>query len=215
MARATDRRPLSRFAGVLVPSGSPLLEASASRAHARREITDAVIDAAAERHRRTLLELVDEHDDILLRTGRPGHLTGSALVIDRRGHHVVLLHHRKLGLWLQPGGHCDGDANLAAVALREAEEETGLEGLQIVTPAIDIDVHRVEPPGESAHLHLDVRYLVVAPVEGHDGDPPGNHESTAIRWVRPDDLDRFGVDPGTGRMVTQGLRRWAELGRPS
>ena len=122
------------------------------------------------------------------------------MVVDAAGGRVVMLHHRKLDRWLQPGGHCDGDANLAAVALREATEETGLDGLMIYPHAVDLDVHEVDPPDDGPHLHLDARFLVVAP----DGaDPPGNHESHEVRWVDIDALDELGVDPGTVRMVAR------------
>ena len=84
--------------------------------------------------------------------------------------------------WLQPGGHADGDGNLARVALREAEEETGIEGLRVLTPAIDLDVHVFHnaADAEPDHLHLDVRHLVVAPP---GAVARGNEESEALRWV--------------------------------
>jgi 8-oxo-dGTP pyrophosphatase MutT (NUDIX family) len=133
-----------------------------------------------------ILAFVDAHDDALHRSCAPGHLTGSAMVVDGRRTRALLLHHRKLGRWLQPGGHADGDGDLARVALREATEETGIDGLVLASPLpVDLDVHEVRPPGEAAHLHLDVRYLVIAP----DGaEAIGNHESTALRWVPLVDL---------------------------
>lgn len=186
----------------LLPAGDPALRASGDLTVARRHVEAADIDPGAEGHRRTILDFLDTHPDALHRSCRDGHLTGSALVVDPAGQQVVLLHHRKLQRWLQPGGHCDGDANLAAVALREATEETGIDGLRVHPVAVDLDVHRVAPPDDGPHLHLDARFLVVAPA---GAEPPGNHESTAIRWVTPDEVDDLGVDEGTGRMVRHGF----------
>ena len=178
------------------------LEPSGDLAVARAHVEAADIDPAAGGHRRTILDFVDGHPDALHRTCRSGHLTGSALVVDHEGERVVMLHHRKLRRWLQPGGHCDGDANLAGVALREAGEETGMSGLRVHPVAIDLDVHRVDPPGEAPHLHLDARFLVLAPA---GADLVGNHESTELRWVLPSELAGLGVDVGTVRMVRHGL----------
>lgn len=180
------------------------LAPSSDLALARAAVESADIDADAEAHRRHVLEFIAAHDDALHRTCRTGHLTGSALVVDPAGERVVLLHHRKLDRWLQPGGHADGDANLAAVALREATEETGLAGLAVLPVAVDIDVHEVDPPGDGPHLHLDARFLVLAP---DDADPPGNHESHAVRWVAIADLDDYEPDPGTRRLLRHGLAR--------
>ena len=144
------------------------------------------------------------HDDAAHRTNVEGHLTGSALVVDATGERTLLMLHRKLGQWFQPGGHADGDTNLPAVALREATEETGIEGLVVVVPAIDVDVHRVEPPREAPHLHLDTRYLVFAPAGAHEH---GNEESLALRWVTESDLAGLepAVDDSTRRLVRRGL----------
>lgn len=162
-------------------------------------------DGVSARHRDTVLDFFLDHPDAAERTCAAGHLTGSALVVDATGARTLLMLHRKLGRWFQPGGHADGDANLAAVARREAAEETGIAGLRVALPAIDVDVHRVEPPGGAAHLHLDVRFLVVAPPGALE---QANHESLALRWVTEADLDSLEppVDASTRRLVGRGLR---------
>jgi 8-oxo-dGTP pyrophosphatase MutT (NUDIX family) len=157
-------------------------------------------------HRMRMLELLGDHGEALLfRDCRPGHLTGSAFVVSHDGRSTLLMHHTKLQMWLQPGGHADGQSDLAAAALREATEETGIEGLMVMGEAIDLDIHRVNPPKEDAHDHLDVRYLVVAPA---DAVLAGNEESTALRWVDRADLGDYGVDPGTIRMAAAGFERF-------
>lgn len=190
----------------MLPADHPDLSPSRDVEDAIRAIHDADIDPDSERHRRTILDFVASHDDVLHRTCLEGHLTGSALVVDDPGDHVLLLFHAKLQRWLQPGGHCDGDANLAAVALREATEESGIDGLRVDPVAVDLDVHEVDPPVEGPHLHLDARFLVVAPP---GAQPRGNHESEAIRWVPKDALEDYDVDPGTVRMARRGLERRA------
>ena len=183
------------------------LQAGGGRSQAWLHVAP-VRDPAVAEFRRDILDLLASHPDALDRRGRPGHITGSALVVDPATGRVLLLFHAKLQRWLQPGGHADGDGNLAHVALREATEETGIEGLRVVTPAIDLDIHEVRPPAEDAHLHHDVRFLVIAPV---GAAPVGNHESEALRWVDPGRLDEYELDDGTHRMIQAGLGRLSEI----
>ena len=200
----------------LLEGDDPRLQPGQGLARARADVAavrsaDPAIVAAAER----ILAWIDDHGDALLRTCLAAHLTGSALVVSHDASNVLLLHHTKLQRWLQPGGHADGEGNLAATALKEATEETGMAGLQVVVPAVDLDIHEVAPPREGPHLHLDVRYLVVAPA---GSEPTGNHESTELRWVDPADLDAYTPDPGLRRLIENGLavaRRLAHTGGPA
>jgi 8-oxo-dGTP pyrophosphatase MutT (NUDIX family) len=119
---------------------------------------------------------------------------------------VLLLHHRKLDRWLQPGGHGDpGETTGEAVALREALEETSLEGLVLHPTAprpLDVDVHDIPARGaEPAHQHLDLRYLVVAP-EGASFQRAAA-ETNDMRWVTWDEAMTMGIDSG----LTRALRK--------
>jgi 8-oxo-dGTP pyrophosphatase MutT (NUDIX family) len=161
--------------------------------------------AGPEEMRDRILQFVDSHADALHRTCREGHLTASAAVVDRGRSAALLVLHRKLGRWLQPGGHADGDADLAAVALREATEETGIAGLEVVGGPIDLDVHEIPAHGADApHLHLDVRYLVVAP---NGCEPVPNDEVEGCEWVTLDQVERADVDASTKRLLRAALSR--------
>ena len=117
----------------------------------------------------------------------PGHMTGSAWIVDETGGQVLLTHHAKLNRWLQPGGHADGEENIFEVALREAREETGIDNLKLLTNDLfDIDIHEIPArQGFPSHDHYDVRILLSA----HRTTKLNiTHESHALEWVRIDQL---------------------------
>ncbi len=129
---------------------------------------------------RELLQFVHSTPDCFERNHAAGHITGSAWVLSPDGGKALLLLHRNLRKWLQPGGHADGDADVLHVALREAWEETGITDLRVVTEEIfDVDIH-VIPAGLRAaeHKHYDVRFLLRAAA----WDIAMSDESLDIGW---------------------------------
>jgi len=123
----------------------------------------ALLADGQEHYRDEVLRFCAQHPDALHRSCLDGHLTASAYVVDLDREAVALIHHRKLGSWLQPGGHADGEGNLALVARTEVREEIGLEALHWALPAFDLNVHPIPARGaEPEHLHLDLRFLAIA-----------------------------------------------------
>jgi len=163
-------------------------------------------DEEEARDRGRILDFVRLHDDPFDRRIVEGHLTGSAVTVSHDGALVLLLHHRKLDRWLQPGGHADpGERAGEQVALREALEETGIRGLSLHPRAprpLDVDVHEIPArAGEPAHDHLDLRYLVVAPAAAVVA--PDLAELHAIRWVSWDETDALSPDAGLRRALAK------------
>ena len=126
------------------------------------------------------------HDDCLLRTCVPGHITASAWIVSADGDRALLTHHKKLGRWLQLGGHVDGEPCVESAALREAQEESGMtdfvferwRGAELVP--LDLDVHPIPARGsEPRHEHWDVRFLLRA---GRGQALALSDESTDLRW---------------------------------
>jgi 8-oxo-dGTP pyrophosphatase MutT (NUDIX family) len=153
----------------------------------------------------TFVAFLDSSADVFERSHPPGHFTGSAWLVSADQERVLLTHHRKLGRWLQLGGHADGDKDLARVALREAEEESGLERLRVDPQIFDLDRHWIPARGdEPGHWHYDVRYVVQA-----QGDETFavSEESFALAW-RP--VEALLSDAGADLSLSRMARRWIE-----
>lgn len=123
---------------------------------------------------------VSDESDPFTRRRYEGHFTASCWLVDRSSQRVLLTHHRKLQRWLQLGGHADGDSELPRVALREAEEESGLSGLQVEPEVFDLDRHWIPERGDvPGHWHYDVRFVIRA---GEDEAFVVSEESLDLAW---------------------------------
>lgn len=152
------------------------------------------------------IRFVEEHEDCFLRSCVPGHLTGSAWIVDPTRTRTLLTHHHKLDKWLQLGGHADGDSDLLAVALREAREESGLTRLAVVSPTVfDVDRHLIPArKSEPAHYHYDIRFMI----EADPAEPlVVSNESKDLAWVEVSRVTALNPEESMARMVRKTLPR--------
>ena len=151
-----------------------------------------------------IIAFVNENADCFERSLLIGHVTGSAWILDKSHQFTLLTHHRKLDKWFQTGGHCDGDSDVMNVALKEAQEETGLSDIQIINPKIfDIDIHKIpERKGVPAHLHYDVRFLLEADMNEAF---TVSSESTDLAWVALTEVSNFNDSESIIRMVLKSV----------
>jgi 8-oxo-dGTP pyrophosphatase MutT (NUDIX family) len=143
-------------------------------------------DREQEALRQAYLGFLAARPDACARSCEPGHITASALVLDATGEQTLLTLHPRVGRWLQLGGHCEPtDETLAAAALREATEESGIRGLRIEPQPIHLDVHPITCSLGLPTRHFDVRFLVRAPV---GAQPVRSAESVDLQWWPLDSL---------------------------
>ncbi len=153
-----------------------------------------------------LIDFARHYENCCERTLTVGHFTGSCWLVSKDGQRVLLTHHKKLERWLQLGGHADGDSDLAQVALREAEEESGLTDLIVEPEIFDLERHAIPARGsDPEHFHHDVRFVVHA--TGSE-DFVVSDESHALAWrVIGELVDDAEVEDSIRRMARKWLRR--------
>ena len=134
----------------------------------------------------TMIDFLKNNRNCFERKNRKGHFTGSAWVLDESHSWIIMTHHRQLNLWLQPGGHADGNADLLEVAINETKEETGLIKLKVISEKIfDLDIHKIPhynniPP----HFHYDIRFLLET--KRNSNQIKISRESHDVAWVHKD-----------------------------
>ena len=154
----------------------------------------------------SFIELIEKNPDCFKRSSISGHITGSAWVLNQSFSQSLLIFHAKLGKWLQPGGHADGDENIPVVAEKELYEETGIKKARLFNNSIfDIDIHQIpEYKKIPAHNHFDIRFLFLA---DDNENITVNHESLRVQWWSLEDLqDSTSFDNSILRMVRKSLK---------
>jgi hypothetical protein len=167
-------------------------------------------DLSEENDRKETIYFLENNDNCFERSSLKGHLTASAWVLDSSETHILLIHHKKLDMWLQLVGHADGDKNLLRVSMKEVLEESGLKSVAPITDKIfDIGVHKI-PKYKSVeeHYHYDVRFLLKSTC---DDVLVKNEESNDIRWFRADHKYLPTQNSDVVRMLSKCLKYKNEL----
>lgn len=156
--------------------------------------------------KKRMLEFINAHEDCFERSLAIGHITASAWLVNKDNSKALLLHHTKLDRWFQLGGHCDGDSDVLAVSVKEAQEESGITHIKPVNGKIfDIDIHRIPANScEAEHDHYDVRFLLRVT---SDEDVVQNRESKELRWIGKNVHDL----PTQEESVVRMFRKWISL----
>lgn len=159
------------------------------------------------RARTAVLTFVRENPDCLLRSNLAGHITGSSFLLSPDLKQVMLTHHKKIGKWLQLGGHADGEPDLLGVALREAQEESGIGDIEpLMSDIFDVDVHHIKAhESVPAHYHFDIRFLFRSKTVFYKV----SDESHDLAWVPLKELLSFWAeDTSLFRMATKFLAKF-------
>lgn len=161
------------------------------------------LDQQEQIFKKKMLAFIQKYENCFERSLAIGHITASAWLINIQGTHALLMHHAKLNQWFQLGGHCDGNPDVLAAALTEAQEESGIGNIVLIsTDIFDIDIHLIpENSREKAHYHYDVRFLLQVTTTNNVIQ---NAESKELRWIgkQPDQL------PTNNPAVTRMFYKW-------
>ena len=161
-------------------------------------------ELAAKSRELTLMLLQESEYPFSRRQFVPGHVTCTAVVLDPRREHVLLMFHHRLLRWLLPGGHCEADdPELSGVARREATEETGVVlASNGPAPLVGMDVHGIPPKKrEPYHLHHDLIFAFRAESDAIQITP----EARQVAWCLPAELSRYGVAQSIIRSVDRAI----------
>ena len=151
------------------------------------------------RDKALILDFLAKNDDAFSRENRVAHMTASAWVVNPARDRVLMVYHRIYDSWSWTGGHADGEEDLAAVALREVREETGVQSARLLSDEIfslevlTVDGHEKRGEYVSSHLHLNVTYLIEA--DDHDPLTVCEAENSGVRWFTPEGALAASTEP--------------------
>jgi 8-oxo-dGTP pyrophosphatase MutT (NUDIX family) len=150
-----------------------------------------------------ILRFVCDNDNFTGRDNKNGHITGAAWIVSKDRKKVLLTHHLKLNMWLQIGGHVEGEEYILETALREASEESGLTTLKCLSNKIyDVDVHLFPKRGEvEAHHHYDIRFLFET--DENEELKRQKSESKAMKWIPLDEVPAYAKEDTILRMTNK------------
>lgn len=145
-------------------------------------------------------EFVESHEILLGKRNPLGHITASAWIVDQDYKYVLLTHHVKLNRWLQLGGHTEEEETLIESALREANEESGLKSVSLLSKEIfDLDVHEIPQYGTTdKHYHFDLRFLMVASKEEVLSVSDESHD---LKWIELSEVSQYADEESILRMI--------------
>jgi 8-oxo-dGTP pyrophosphatase MutT (NUDIX family) len=144
------------------------------------------------------IRFVESEPNCLQRDLMKGHVTASSWVLSPDSSEVLLTHHRKLGIWVQLGGHVDGQTEILQAAIREAQEESGISNIHPVSKELfDLDIHHIpENTKEAGHIHYDTRFILQANIRNFQI----SQESLDLAWVPLECIEEFSQEPSILRM---------------
>jgi hypothetical protein len=165
------------------------------------------IDETEKADKIKMLEFLNSHENCFERSLSVGHFTGSCWLVNRDSTKFLLTLHKKIGRWLQLGGHADGDCDLARVSLKEANEESGLRNIELLSNEIfDIGIHMIaEYNGISVHYHHDVRFLMKT--TDKDDDIQISNESNDLKWFE----EVSSLPPNSGVNISRMFEKWKKI----
>jgi len=157
-------------------------------------------------YKNRMIEFLHNYENSFERSLLIGHFTASAWLVSQDGTQALLMHHAKLNKWVQLGGHCDGNSDVLAVAIKEAQEESGINSIEPMSfDVFDIDIHTIpENSKEVEHEHFDVRFILQVT---SDEQFTQNKESKELRWVG---LEKSEL-PTKERSVVRMFDKWNKL----
>lgn len=155
--------------------------------------------------RKQMIAFINQYDNCFERSLEIGHFTASAWLLNKDHSKALLMHHAKLNMWVQLGGHCDGNSHVLEVAIKEAQEESGIQNITPIHESIfDIDVHFIPEGKEPAHYHYDVRFLLQVT---SNESVIQNHESKELRWISKNKAEL----PTDSLSVVRMFDKWTQL----